>query len=123
MSGYYPDGTSARDPRAPWNEPDTSEAEGFAMMQVIGENADLTSETLGEFILDVDVKRQPLIVKTSVLVGPISTAELLKLMLDRRNTDAVIAAATRELASRYLDDDYTRRVIDSEMDRVLGVSA
>lgn len=119
----YPDGTSARDPRAPWNAPCTDHAEGLALMQVLGNDVELTTETLGEFLATVAEERQPLIVKTSVLVGPISTAELLKLMLDRRNTDAVIAAATRELASRYLDDAYTRKVIDSEMERVLGVSA
>lgn len=119
----YPPGTSASDPRAPWNAPCTDHAEGFALRQVCGEDVGLTTETLGEFLATVAEDRQPLIVKTDVLRGPISSAELLKLMLDRRNTDQMIAAATRELASRYLDDAYTRKVIDSELERVLGVSA
>lgn len=124
---YYPTGTYAADPRAPWNAPDTAqqdaEAKSFAVHQVIGDDVELTTETLGEFLGTVDEQRQPLLVKTEVLRGPISSAELLKLMLDRRNTDQMIAAATRELASRYLDDAYTRKVIDSEVDRFMGEPA
>jgi hypothetical protein len=119
----YPDGTSASDPRAPWNTPDTEKAQGFAIRQVIGENAELTGETLAEFIGDVDAKRQPMLTKTPDLTGPISTAELLHLMLDRRNNDKVIAAATRELASRYLDCGYTRSVIEAEIERFTEVPA
>ena len=119
----YPDGTGWNDPAAPWNEPDTDKAQGFAIRQVTGDNADLTGETLAEFIGDLDGKRAPLIVKTDVLTGPISSVELLGLMLDRRNKDSVIAAATRELASRYLDCGYTRSVIDAEVQRFMEVPA
>lgn len=119
----YPPGTGWNDPAAPWNEPDTDKAQGFAIRQVTGENAELTGETLAEFIGDLDGKREPLIVKTDVLTGPISTPELLGLMLDRRNKDAVIAAATRELASRYLDCGYTRSVIEAEIERFTEVPA
>lgn len=119
----YPTGTWAGDPRAPWNEPETDKAQGYAVRQVIGENANLTGETLAEFIADLDGKREPLMVKTDVITGPISTPELLGLMLDRRNKDSVIAAATRELASRYLDCGYTRSVIDAEFQRFMEVPA
>lgn len=119
----YPPGTWAGDPTAPWNEPETDKAHGFAIRQVTGENANLTGETLAEFFGDLDGKREPLMVKTDVITGPISSAELLGLMLDRRNKDSVIAAATRELASRYLDCGYTRSVIDAEVERFMEVTA
>ena len=93
---------------------ETSEtADRFAFEQVTGGNAELTSETLGEFVSLIDEARAPLLVKSNLLLGPISSTELLKIMLNRRNTDAQIAAATRELATRYLDDDYTKRVISN----------
>lgn len=123
MTSNYPDGTGWNDPAAPWNEPDTDKAQGFAILQVTGANAELTGETLAEFVGDLDGKREPLMVKTDVLTGPISTPELLGLMLDRRNKDSVIAAATRELASRYLDCGYTRSVIDAEVQRFMEVPA
>ncbi len=120
MSWYYPPGVSADDPRAPWNAPDTEPAEAHARRQVCGDDAALTSETLGEFIATVDGNRLPVVTKTDLLRGPISSTELLKMMLDHRNTDAVIAAATREISRRYLDDAYTRRVIDSAVERFQG---
>lgn len=120
MAGYYPTGTWAGDPQAPWNAPCTDRAQGHAIRQVCGDDVELTTETLGEFIVKVDDKRLPLSTKTDHLRGPISTSELFKLMLDRRNTDAVIAAATRELATRYLDDKYTRSVIDDAVARFMG---
>ena len=120
MSGYYPPGVHADDPRAPWNAPDTDTAEGHALRQVCGDDVNATTQALGEFIAGVDGARLPVLSKTPLLRGPISSAELLKMMLDHRNTDAVIAAATRELAFRYLSDDYTRKVIDSEMERFMG---
>lgn len=123
MRDNYPPGTGWNDPDAPWNEPDTEKAREFAFLQVTGENADLTGETLAEFIGDLDGKREPMMIKTDVLTGPISSAELLGLMLDRRNKDSVIAAATRELASRYLDCGYTRSVIDAEVERFMEVPA
>lgn len=123
MTSNYPDGTGWNDPAAPWNEPETDKAQGFAIRQVTGENAELTGETLAEFVGDLDGKREPLMVKTDVLTGPISTPELLALMLDRRNKDSVIAAATRELASRYLDCGYTRSVIEAEIERFTEIPA
>lgn len=123
MRDNYPPGTGWNDPDAPWNEPDTDKASEFAFLQVTGANAELTGETLAEFIGDLDGKREPLMVKTNVLTGPISSAELLGLMLDRRNKDSVIAAATRELATRYLDCGYTRSVIESEIERFTEIPA
>lgn len=119
----YPSGTWQGYPQAPWNAACTDDAEGFAHHQVCGADVNLTTETLGEFLADVDESRQPLLVKTDALRGPISSAELLKLMLDRRNPDQLIAAATRELASRYLADPYTRKVIDAEVERFMGEPA
>lgn len=119
----YPPGTSANDPRAPWNAPCTDAAEGHALRQVCGEDVELTAETLGEFIATVDETRSPMRTKTGVIRGQISSIELLALMLGGGHSDAVVAAATRELASRYLDCGYTRKVIDSEMERVMGVAA
>lgn len=123
MRDNYPPGTGWNDPDAPWNEPDTDKAIEFAFLQVTGANADLTGETLAEFIGDLDGKRAHLMVKTNVLTGPISSAELLGLMLDRRNKDSVIAAATRELATRYLDCGYTRSVIEAEIERFTEIPA
>lgn len=119
----YPPGTGWNDPAAPWNEPETDKAQGFAIRQVTGDNAELTGETLAEFFGDLDGKREPLMVKTDVLTGPISSAELLALMLDSRNKDSVVAAATRELATRYLDCGYTRSVIEAEVERFMEVPA
>lgn len=123
MTSNYPDGTGWNDPAAPWNEPDTDKASEFAFLQVTGENAELTGQTLAEFVGDLDCKREPLMVKTNVLAGPISSAELLGLMLDRRNKDSVIAAATRELATRYLDCGYTRSVIEAAIERFTEIPA
>ncbi len=124
MSGYYPTGTCARDPMAPWNAPDTSteNAERYAHQQVTGQDLELTTETLGEFLATVDDKRLPLLVNTNALRGPVSSADLLAMMLDRRLSDLLIAAATRELASRYLDDAYTRKVIESKVDEYMRVA-
>ncbi len=123
MRDNYPPGTGWNDPAAPWNTPDTEKAQGFAIRQVTGENAELTCQTAAEFIGDLDGKRAPLIVKTDVLTGPISSLELLALMLDLRNKDSVIAAATRELATRYLDCGYTRSVIEAEIERFTEIPA
>lgn len=117
----YPDGTGWNDPDAPWNEPDTEKASEFAFLQVTGANEELTGGTLAGFIGDLDGKREPLMVTTDAITGPISSSELLGLMLDRRNKDSVIAAATRELATRYLDCGYTRSVIEAEIERFTEV--
>lgn len=117
----YPEGSD--NASAPWNAPCTDNAEGLALEQVCGADISLTTETLGEFLATVDEDRAPVLTKTPVLRGPISSAELLKLMLNRRNSDEIVAAATRELASRYLDCAYTRKVIGLELDRVLELQS
>jgi len=89
-------------------------ADRFGFEQVAGGNAELTAETFGEFVSLIADERAPLLVKSTLLLGPISSSELLKIMFDRRNSDAQIAAATRELATRYLEDEDTKRVILSE---------
>jgi hypothetical protein len=118
---YYPTGTCAADPQAPWNAPCTDRAQGMAVRALLGEDVESTSDCLVAFVSGITEHRTPLMVKTEAIKGPISTAELLKLMLDRRGSDQLIAAATRELASRYLDCAYTRNVIDGMADRFMGV--
>jgi hypothetical protein len=87
MSWYYPPGVSANDPRAPWNAPDTDTAEAHARRQVCGDDAELTAETLGEFIALVDGDRLPVVTKTALLRGPISSAELLKMIQEGVSQD------------------------------------
>ncbi len=112
----YPEG--ADNSSAPWNAPCTDRAEGFAIEQVCGDNLDLTTDTFGQFMQGMDETHHPLLVKDSALRGPITAGALLKLMFNGRNSDRMIAAATRELTARYLADPYTRRVIESELSSV-----
>ena len=94
-------------------------AQCWAVEQVIGDNVELTTETLCQFLPDLDEERQPLLTQSDWLRGPIGSSQLLQLMFNRRNTDHVIAAATRELAARYLSCDYTKRVIQDEFERAM----
>lgn len=113
----YPEGSDNQ--FAPWNAPDTERAEIEGRRHVCGANLNLTLETLGEFIATVDESREHLLVKSMHLLGPISTAEIITLWLEKDLPDAFLAAAMRELKARYLDADYTKRVIDSEVDSVI----
>ena len=117
----YPEGSD--NAQAPWNQTCTEHAKGLAIEQVLGGDIETTTGALSEFIATVGEERTNVLTKTPMLRGPISSAELLRLMLDRRNSDQIIAAATRELSSRYLDDRYTRKVVDNALDRFLGVTA
>ena len=116
----YPAGTSESDPFAPWNAPDTERAEIEAKSHVCGDNLDLTVETLSEFIATIDGEREPRLVKSMHLLGPISSADLLKLWLGKDLPDAFLAAVVRELKARYLAAPYTQRVIDVEVDSVIA---
>jgi len=120
---YYPEGTSAADPSAPWNAPDCDREHAEAVRHVCGVDIELTTETLTEFLADVGEKREPLLIKGSILRGPCSTAELLTLMLEQKASDACIAAAAREFSARYVANGYTQRVIDSRIDEIVEVSA
>lgn len=118
----YPSGTSERDPHAPWNAPNTESAEVWAVRQVTGDNCDLTTETFAEFIAKAGEEREPVQSKEArpYLCGPISNVELLMTMF-RSSDFAHCAAACFELRARFLADDYTRRVIDSEVDKGLAL--
>lgn len=118
----YPDGTSATDPHAPWNEKDFGHEYAEAVRHVCGVDIELTTETLTEFLAEVDEKREPLLTKGSVLRSPCSTAELLTLMLDQKTSDAYIAAAAREFAARYVANGYTQQVIDNRIDWIVEAS-
>jgi hypothetical protein len=48
---------------------------------------------------------------SSLLRSKASDYELIAIMFDLRASDMVIAAATRELARRYLDSDGTKAII------------
>jgi hypothetical protein len=121
MSSNYPDGVSATTPGAPWNEPDCEREYALAVRHVCGIDIELTTETLTEFLADVGEKREPLLIKGSILRGPCSTGELLTLMLEQKTSDAYIAAAAREFSARYVADAYTQRVIDNRIDQIAEV--
>lgn len=110
---YYPPG-AANDPNAPYNQPDVDDgpAVEWATEQITGDNSELTAETFTEFLMSADESRLPLLVSPSNLLGPISTTDLTKLLLQCRDDDFTLAAV-KELRARYLADDYTKRVIES----------
>lgn len=114
----YPEGSDNQ--FAPWNAPDTERAEIEAKSHVCGDNLNLTVETLSEFIATIDEEREPRLVKSMHLLGPISSGDLLKLWLGKDLPDAFLAAVVRELKARYLAAPYTQRVIDVEVDSVIA---
>lgn len=85
--------------------------ERWAHEQVTGADVSLTCELVQDFVQNMSASREP--VKTHVWswVGPISDYELIALMFNRRLLDSVIAEATREFATRYLDSDVTKAAI------------
>lgn len=94
----------------------------FAVAQVTGESTDLTVETFSEFVAKFDEEREHMLTGSTALRGPISNADLLKLVLRDpiRSASSIFMTldALAELRARYLADDYTQRVIASESDRV-----
>jgi hypothetical protein len=96
----------------------------FAQSQVLGENADLTAETFGEFVACFGEEREHMLTSATSLRGPISNAELFKLVMRDPMKSAgsifITLDALSELRARYLADDYTKRVIANESDRYMG---
>lgn len=122
MSNNYPDGISATTKGAPWNEPDREREYAEAVRHVCGVDIELTTETLSEFLAEVDEKREPLLIKGSILRGPCSTAELITLILEKNTSDQYIAAAAREFAARYVANGYTQTVIDNRVEMIAEAS-
>lgn len=83
--------------------------ERWAHEQVTGADVSLTCELLQDFVQCMSASRQP--EKTRFGFGPISDYELIAVMSNRRNGDDLIAAATREFFTRYLDSDVTKAAI------------
>jgi hypothetical protein len=85
--------------------------ERWAHEQVTGADVSLTCELVQDFVQNMSASREP--VKTHVWswAGPISDYELIAIMSNRRHGDDLIAAATREFFTRYLDSDVTKAAI------------
>jgi hypothetical protein len=84
--------------------------ERWAHEQVTGADVSLTCELVQDFAQVMSSSREP--VKTKgMCVGPVSDYELIAVMSNRRAPDEVIAAATREFFTRYLDSDVTKAAV------------
>jgi hypothetical protein len=97
-------------------------AHPHAVAAVCGTDADLTAETFSEFVVLAcdDAERKPMLSKPAGWVlGPISSPELVSLLLTN-HSDAMLAAAVRELRARYLAADHTKAAIDNEVDRLMN---
>ena len=84
--------------------------ERWAQEQVTGADVSLTCELVQDFVQNMSASREPAITRSYPLT-PVSDYELIAVMFDRRESDMAIAAATRELATRYLDSDVTKGAI------------
>lgn len=82
----------------------------WAHEQVTGADVSLTCEALADFVQCMSSTREPMRTK-GWLKDPISDYELIAVMFNRRASDSVIADATRELVTRYLDADGTKAAI------------
>jgi hypothetical protein len=85
----------------PWCAPSTAAADLVALNDVTGGDFDITLETFSEFLAGASDN-----VARAVAV----------LLNEAANTDQ-IAQAARELRAMYLQDAYTKRVIDGLADR------
>lgn len=91
--------------------------ERWAYEQVTGADAGLTAECLGDFVQCMGAQRTPAKAPSLYMTKPVSDFELIRLMFDRRAPDSVLAAATRELAARYLDSDATKAIVQKLVER------
>ena len=92
---------------------DEFSARQWATERVSGQEASVTCEALADFLQCMTEERTPTDVAfaSSLLRSKASDYELIAIMFDRRASDLVIAAATRELARRFLDSDGTKAII------------
>ena len=97
------------------------DAQGWAIGQLCGEDADLTTQTFAVFCESSSNTREPLMTTSAALLGPISSADLIGLLLNDRASDEMLAAVCREVRARYLADSFTVQNIDGQIGYYLGV--
>lgn len=88
----------------------------MAVAEICGADADSTSDVLGDYMSDLSSVREPLRT-VGKLVGPISDAELISIMLGNSPDDSLIASACREFKARYIASAYASKVIDNTVDK------
>lgn len=81
----------------PWCSPITEAADRMAINDVTGGDLDMTLETFSEFLCNAEDK---------------AANAILYLLNDASDTET-LARAARELRATYLQDAYTKRVINS----------
>lgn len=101
--------------------PDEDDAGAWAVDQVCGADADLTTQTFGEFCNTSPNAREPLRTESAALLGPISSAELVCLLLNSKASDEMLGAVCREIRARYLADSFTQQNIEGQIGVYLGV--
>lgn len=114
----YPEGSD--NAQAPWNARCQDAAEGQALRELTGGDADLTCQAFAAFIESSDSDREPVTSKEArpYILGPISNVELLTMMF--RSPDfAHCAAACHELKARYLADWLTQQRLHEATQRHL----
>jgi hypothetical protein len=83
----------------------------LAVEMVTGGDPAATCEALGDFVQCMS-SEPSYCVSSSTWVPPMkSDYQLIAIMFDPRKSDASVAAATRELARRFLDSDGTKAII------------
>lgn len=101
---------------------DDDMAEGWAIGQLCGDDADLTTQTFAMFCDGSSNTREPLLTKSTALLGPISSADLIGLLLNGKASDEMLAAVCREVRARYLADDWTQQNIAGQIKVFTGVA-
>lgn len=104
-------------------QPDEDDARGWAIGQLCGDDRDLTTQTFAVFCESSSNAREPLLTTSAALLGPISSAELVCLLLSGKASDEMLAAACREVRARYLADSFTEQNIDGQIGYYMGVPA
>lgn len=83
----------------------------LAVEMVTGGDPAATCEALGDFVQCMSTERKNTVIRTWSQ-SMLSDYELIAIMFDREpRSDFIVAAATRELARRYLDSDGTKAII------------
>lgn len=103
-------------------KPDEDDAGAWAVDQVCGADLDLTTQTFAEFCNTSSNAYEPLLTKSSALIGPARSSELIGLLLNARTSDEMLAAVAREVRARYLADSFTQQNIEGQIGVYLGVA-
>lgn len=101
-------------------KPDEDDARGWAIGQLCGGDRDLTTQTFGEFCNTSPNAREPLRTESAALLGPISSAELVCLLLNGKASDEMLGAVCREVRARYLADSLTQQNIEGQIGVYMG---